>query len=255
MLQEERKNLILKELEKSSVARLEDLSAMLGVSIDTVRRDLKAMDKAGLIQYVRGGAASIHESEQFFNFKGRQIIHIPEKQAASKKALAAVTAGDLILLNSGTTNTVFAAELAKSRIPCTVVTNNSAAAAAAAAAAVSPYLKVRLLGGDYDAEEQSTYGSRCLAEIEKLHPDLCFLSINSIDLDAGYTDFRPQEIPLIRAMTRVTPRSAAIMDSTKLGRCAKEEIYPLTALPIVYMDDGADKETKEAYAAAGVDIR
>lgn len=252
MLQEERKNLILKELEKSSVARLEDLAELLQVSVDTVRRDLKSMDKAGLIQYVRGGATAIHGSDQFYNFKGRQIIHIPEKQAASQKALAAVTAGDLILLNSGTTNTVFAAELAKSRIPCTVVTNNSAAAAAAA---VSPYCKVRLLGGDYDVEEQSTYGSRCLAEIEKLHPDLCFLSINSIDLDTGYTDFRSQEIPLIRAMVRIAPRSAAIMDSTKLGRCAKEEIFPLPALPLIYMDDGAPKETKEAYAAAGVEIR
>lgn len=251
MIQEERKNLILKELDKTSVARLEDLAELLHVSIDTVRRDLKAMDRAGLIQYVRGGASALHASDQFYNFKGRQIIHIPEKQAASRKALQWVEPDDLILLNSGTTTTIFAQELARAKIPCTVITNNTAAAAAAA---LSPCCRVRLLGGSYDPEEQATYGSLCLTEIETLRPDLCFLSINAISTDEGFTDFRFHEIPLIRAMLKHTRRAAAIMDSTKLGRCAKEQIFPLPALPDVFMDDGVTDEWKEKFKAAGVAI-
>ena len=60
MIQEERKHIILQELSRTSVVKLEDLSQQLNVSIDTVRRDLKALDRAGLVQYIRGGAKAVH---------------------------------------------------------------------------------------------------------------------------------------------------------------------------------------------------
>ena len=113
MIQEERKHIILQELSRTSVVKLEDLSQQLNVSIDTVRRDLKALDRAGLVQYIRGGAKAVHESHQFAHFIGRKVIHNELKREAARKAVQLIQPNDLVMLNSGTTTTILAEEIAQ----------------------------------------------------------------------------------------------------------------------------------------------
>ena len=251
MIQEERKNLILRALDEAPVVKLEELSSRLGVSVDTIRRDLKAMDREGLLQYIRGGAKAIRPAEQFYPFKGREIINIDRKKAASRKALEWVKKGDVLFINSGTTNTILAGELARAAIPCTVVTNNLPAAMAAAA---SPCCTVHLLGGRLDADEQSTCGCECLAEVAAVYPDLCFLSVNALDTEAGLTDFRLEEIPVMQTILRTARQAAAVMDSTKIDRVAKRQVFAPSAMPPVIMDDGLRPEDRARYLAAGIRI-
>lgn len=167
MIQEERKHIILQELSRASVVKLEDLSQQLNVSIDTVRRDLKALDRAGLVQYIRGGAKAVHESHQFAHFNGRKVIHNELKREAARKAVQLIQPNDLVMLNSGTTTTILAEEIAQADLTCSIVTNNIAAAEAAAA---NPKCRIHLLGGDWDGAEQSTWGSRCLREAATYFP-------------------------------------------------------------------------------------
>lgn len=251
MIQEERRTLILKALEQSPLLKLEDLSLRLGVSIDTIRRDLKSMDRDGLLQYIRGGAKALRRKEQFYSFKGREIINIELKKEASRKALEWVKKGDVIFLNSGTTNTIFARELTRAMIPCTVITNNIAAATAAAA---NPRCTVQVLGGLLSAEEQSTCGADCLRQVASLYPDLCFLSVNSLELTAGMTDFRMQEIPIMQTAVRNARQCAAIMDSTKAGRIAKRQVFPPQSMPPIFMDNRIPPEEKAKYLAKGIEI-
>ena len=150
MIQEERKHIILQELSRASVVKLEDLSQQLNVSIDTVRRDLKALDRAGLVQYIRGGAKAVHESHQFAHFNGRKVIHNELKREAARKAVQLIQPNDLVMLNSGTTTTILAEEIAQADLTCSIVTNNIAAAEAAAA---NPKCRIHLLGGDWDGAE------------------------------------------------------------------------------------------------------
>ena len=124
----------------------EDLSQQLNVSIDTVRRDLKALDRAGLVQYIRGGAKAVHESHQFAHFNGRKVIHNELKREAARKAVQLIQPNDLVMLNSGTTTTILAEEIAQADLTCSIVTNNIAAAEAAAA---NPKCRIHLLGGDW----------------------------------------------------------------------------------------------------------
>lgn len=251
MIQEERKSLILQALSRSPVLKLEALADMLGVSVDTIRRDLKAMDREGLLQYIRGGAKAIRPAEQFYPFKGREIINIDRKKEASRKALEWVKKGDVIFLNSGTTNTILAGELARAGIPCTVVTNNLAAATAAAE---SPCCAVRLVGGRLDGAEQSTCGSECEQAVSRFFPDLCFLSVNALHTEAGLTDFRLEEIPIIQTLCRNARHTAAVMDSTKLDRVAKRQVFPPREAPPIFMDNAVRPEDKARYLAAGLRI-
>ena len=251
MIQEERRTLILKALEERPLLKLEDLSLRLGVSIDTIRRDLKSMDREGLLQYIRGGAKALRRKEQFYSFRGREIINIELKKEASQKALEWVKKGDVIFLNSGTTNTIFARELTRAMIPCTVITNNIAAATAAAA---NPRCSVQVLGGRLDSEEQSTYGADCLSQVAAVYPDLCFLSVNSLEITAGMTDFRMEEIPIMQTAMRHARQCAAIMDSTKAGRIAKRQVFPAGSMPPIFMDSRLPPEEKAKYLAKGIQI-
>ena len=251
MIQEERKNLILQELTRTSVVKLEDLARQLDVSIDTVRRDLKALDRAGLVQYIRGGAKAVHEPHQFAHYNGRKVVHAELKREAARKAVRLIKAGDLVMLNAGTTTTILAEEIAKAGISCSIVTNNIAAAEAASAGAAC---RIHILGGDWDGPEQSTWGSRCLREAETFFPDICFLAVNSLDVRTGLTDFRYHEIPIMQAMARNAWKTIAVMDSTKLDRLAKKQVFPLAQTPPIVMDNDIAPEDRQRYCQGGIQI-
>lgn len=251
MIQEERKNLILQELNRTSVVKLEDLSERLRVSIDTVRRDLKALDRAGLVQYIRGGAKAVQDSLQFSHFSGRKIIHNELKRETARKALQLIKRDDVIMLNSGTTTTILAEEIGRSGITCVLITNNIAAAEAASC---NTTCRIHLIGGEWDSSEQSTWGSRCLREAETYFPDICFLAINSLDSQNGLTDFRFHEIPIMQIMAKNAWKTVAVMDSTKLNRLAKKQVFPLMKTPLILMDNQVTSEDKQIYLRAGIRI-
>ena len=88
MLYTKRVEFILQELQLGKSVKVADLSKTLQVSVDTIRRDLKALEQEGLIKYVRGGACLPDSMLSFSNFTGREIVNAQLKREASRKALA-----------------------------------------------------------------------------------------------------------------------------------------------------------------------
>ena len=147
MLYNQRVEFVLQQLQLQSTVKVSDLSRQLQVSVDTVRRDLKAMEQQGLIRCVRGGACMPESRVSMSDFNGREIIHSDLKREAARKALAYIHEGDVVALNSGTTNTVLAQELLSLGKKFTVVTNNFAAASVLLQA---PQIRLVLVGGQLD---------------------------------------------------------------------------------------------------------
>ena len=108
MLYNERAEVILQQLQLQSTVKVGELSQLLQVSIDTIRRDLKSMEQSGLLKCVRGGACLPESMLSFSNFTGREIVNSDLKREASRKALAYIREGDVVALNSGTTNMILA---------------------------------------------------------------------------------------------------------------------------------------------------
>ena len=162
MLYNQRVEFVLQQLQLQSTVKVSDLSRQLQVSVDTVRRDLKAMEQQGLIRCVRGGACMPESRVSMSDFTGREIIHSDLKREAARKALAYIHEGDVVALNSGTTNTVLAQELLSLGKKFTVVTNNFAAASVLLQA---PQIRLVLVGGQLDPQERSTYGALCEQEL------------------------------------------------------------------------------------------
>lgn len=248
MLNMEREELILQQLQLCATVRATDLAKMMGVSLDTVRRDLKAMQIAGLVKCVRGGACLPESLEALSHFSGREVINIPYKRQAAMKALKYIRPGTLIALNSGTTNTVLAQEIVKRYSDLTIVTNNLAAASVLMQ---NPSIHTIIVGGDLDASERSTCGHTCEAEFARYTVDCAILSINAVDDMAGYTDFRFAEIGIMQTIVKHARKVIAVMDSSKIGKRSKKLVFPLETVDLLIMDDIPDK-TKEFYSNAGI---
>ena len=234
MLYNERAELILQQLQLQSTVKVTELSQLLQVSVDTVRRDLKNMEQEGWIKYVRGGACLPEDRNLFSNFTGREIIHSELKREAARKALDHIKEGDVVALNSGTTNTVLAQEMSGFNLKFTVVTNNYAALSI-----LMQNTAIRLIavGGTVDPLERSTYGNVCEREFAAYRPDLAFLSINAVNYQDGYTDFRLDEIGVIQTLARNARRVVAVMDSSKLGQCSKRVVLLPEQVDLLLMDE------------------
>ncbi len=252
MLYNERAKMILRQLQLQSAVKVTELSRLLQVSVDTVRRDLKNMEQEGRIKYVRGGACLPEDRNSFSNFTGREIIHSEWKREAARKALAFIKEGDVVALNSGTTNTVLAQELAGSNLKFTVVTNNYAALSVLMQ---NPAIRLIAVGGTMDSLERSTYGTVCEGEFAAYRPDIAFLSINAVNYQDGYTDFRLDEIGVIRILARTARKVVAVMDSSKLGQCSKRQVLSPEQVDLLLMDDRVPAEVKEKYRSKGIEIR
>ena len=251
MLYNERAELILQQLQLQSTVKVAELSQLLQVSVDTVRRDLKNMEQEGRIKYVRGGACLPEDRNSFSNFTGREIIHSEWKREAARKALAYIKEGDVVALNSGTTNTVLAQELAGLNLRFTVVTNNYAALSILMQ---NPAVRLIAVGGTMDPLERSTYGSVCEQEFGQYYPDLAFLSINAVSYSDGFTDFRFHEIGIIQLLAKTSKRVIAVMDSSKLGKCSKKKVLSRAQVDMVVMDSHISDEVKNKYREKGITI-
>ena len=251
MLYNERVQTILGQLQVRSTVKVNELSQLMDVSVDTIRRDLKSMERDGLVTCVRGGACLRGSVLSVADFTGREIINSGLKREAAGRAIECISQGDLIALNSGTTNTVLAQELAGAGVKCTVVTNNFAAREVLMG---SPSVQVIAIGGDVDAQERSSWGSACEAQFGRFRPDKVFLSINAVSLEDGFTDFRFRELGVIELLARTGKRVIAVMDSSKFGTCSKSKVLDLDQVDILVTDSRAGAETLEAYRDRGLEV-
>ena len=243
--------MILQQLQLQSIVKIGELSQLLNVSADTVRRDLRSMEQNGLVKCVRGGACLPESMASFMNFTGREIVNSELKREASRKAVGFVKEGDVIALNSGTTNTILSQELVSLDCRFTVVTNNYAAINILMQ---SPNIHLVAVGGDVDSLERSTYGTVCEQEFASYYPDIAFLSINAVSHNDGFTDFRFHEIGIIQLLAKTSKRVIAVMDSSKLGKCSKKKVLSRAQVDMVVMDSHISDEVKNKYREKGITI-
>ena len=251
MLYNERAEMILKQLKLQSTVKVNELSSLLNVSVDTVRRDLRSMEQEGLIKCVRGGACLPESMVSLSSFNGREIINMDLKREASRKALAYIKDGDVVALNSGTTNTVLAGEMLELACDITVVTNNLAAADLLMR---NGHIKLIVIGGMVDPLERSTFGTDCEKGFLSYHPDVAFLSINAVNHRDGYTDFRMGETGIIELLAGISRKTIALMDSSKLGKCSKKKVLSPDQADLLIMDDHVPEDIKKKYRKAGIEI-
>lgn len=246
MLTAERRQAILGRLERDGKVVASELVDALGVSEDTVRRDLRELAAAGHVQRVHGGALPPAPSDAPFT---QRLRVAPEAKAhLAEAALPLLEGAEVLVLDGGTT----ALELAR-RLPgdraCTVLTNSPPVAAALAA---HPRAEVVLVGGRLLKASQVTVGAAAVDAFRQVHADACVLGVCSLHPETGVTTTEHEEALTKRAMVEASAEVIALATADKLGTASPWVVGPLTDVTHLVTDAG--EALTAPYAAAGLSV-
>jgi len=223
----DRRTRIVGIIRGGSRATTATLARELGVSRETVRRDLLSLEAEGLVQRVHGGAIAPEGSEEA-PFDRRRRVFWSEKIAIGRKAARIIADGQIVFIDAGTTTLAFAEALAD-RPSVKVVTNSIGVAQRLGSQAV-------LLGGSINSDVPATFGELTLAEIERFQTDIAFISPVAIEPSAGVMNFALHEAEIARAMIRGAGKTALLADHSKFGTRSRVNICRLDAIDIIVTD-------------------
>ena len=229
MLQAARHTAIIDAVQRERVVRVSDLALLLGVSPMTVRRDIEALEEAGRVERIHGGAklpgdAGTHEPG--FELKSTQLT--AEKHAIAVEAASLVQEGMAIGLSAGTTTWALAKELVNGpRI--TVVTNSVRIAELFHGASSGPGRfgsTVILIGGERTPSD-ALVGPIATSSLKQLHLDALFLGVHGMDARAGFTTPNLLEAETASAFMASARSTVVLADHSKWGVVGIASIAPL----------------------------
>ncbi len=245
---EARHSEILRLLDAGRCVKVSDLSRRLGVSGETIRRDLERLEREGAVRRIHGGAVRVLGRAVEVPFTSRRTRQIDQKRRIARLARTLVSNGDTILIDASTSTL----ELAKSLPPMevTVVTNSLQAVMELGGLGVD----VIATGGTLRHPSLSMVGPVALRTLEERHADTVFFSCRGLTLGEGVTDASDVEADMKHRMIRAARRAVLLADGSKLGRVGFCSICPVGDLFAVVTDREAPAETLEELRAAGVRV-
>jgi DeoR family transcriptional regulator, fructose operon transcriptional repressor len=215
----ERQELIERLLLEDGRVGVVELSERFGVTTETIRRDLDALERAGALRRVHGGAvAGERRSTTEPTVLERTQQHAAAKEAIASRALDVLGDGfrGSIFLDAGTTTAAIArllpARLAATRGSAEVVTHSLTLAPALAAA---DGISLSVIGGRIRGITAAAVGASAVRSVEALRPDIAFVGANGLSAGFGLSTPDPEEAAVKEAIVRAARRVVVVADASK----------------------------------------
>jgi DeoR family fructose operon transcriptional repressor len=252
MYAEERQEAIAALVISKGRASVAELAQTYDVTTETVRRDLAALDKAGLVRRVHGGAVparALHLVEP--GVGERETTRADFKDAIAAAAIDYVPAtGASLLLDAGTTTGRIAALLPTDRE--LVVVTNSVPIAARLAATNS--VSLQLLGGRVRGLTQAAVGEQTLRVLDSIRVDIAFIGTNAISVRHGLSTPDGEEAAVKRAMVSAANYVVVAADSSKVGREDFVSFAPISSVDTLITDTELDDADRALFIEQGVEV-
>lgn len=248
MFNAERRQYILARLQQHGRIVATELSRELGVSEDTIRRDLREMAADGLIQRVHGGA--LLRSPATVNYTARQQQASSAKQQIARLAAGLVQHNQVIILDGGTTN-VLVAQYLPADLRATVITNSPPAAVALKDHAT---VEVILIGGRLYQDSLVTIGAAAIETLRKIRADICMLGICSLHPDIGISTQNLEETYVKQAMIESAAEVVALVSAEKLRTAASYVVAPLSELTCLVTERDVPETLLAPYLERGITV-
>lgn len=248
MLAEERYEKILKDLSEQNLVKSSDLVKLLNVSTETIRRDLERLEKDGLVKRVYGGAVLNNTNGLNPSFGMRNEMKNKEKDIIAHNAIKFINEGNSIALDNGTT-TLHLASLIKGNFTNLIVITNSLVIANMLYE--DPHIKVILLGGVLDREDNSLGGSLTESNIELFHIDKAFISVSGISLNNGATDFDFNYISIQKKLLNHSKEKFLLADSGKFNNSSLLKVCDLEYADYIITDSNLSECIYNQFYEAG----
>lgn len=243
LLKAERQDKILDILSMEKKIIASEMSVRLGVSEDTIRRDIKELDQKGLLKKVHSGAVKTGPAKT--RFYQRMELDLDEKIRIAKKGAALIEPESVILIDDGTTNYQLVNQLDQ-RISCTIITNSIPIINLLE---TYPNVQVITLGGNLFKASMANLGYETIKQLDTIHPDLYFMGIYSISDEVGVTHSAMDECQLKQKMLSVSSQTAALVTREKIGSVSNYVVCKTSDLTYMITDETDEiKETKSSLA-------
>lgn len=246
MIHSKRHGEILRILHEEGTVTIASLAERLGVSLETVRRDVKPLADDGSVLKMHGAvglASMVGEAP----FERRMRENAEAKRLIARMVAATIRDGEAIMLDTGTTTSFLARELLGHR-RLTVVTNSSDIARTLATVNGN---KVYMAGGELRSDSGAAFGISAIEFVSRFSVDHAVISIGAVDAVAGLTDYDLDEAEFARMVLSRGQRSLVITDHTKFGRQGLVRVCGFDGFSELATDQPPPRDVAAALSQAG----
>jgi len=226
-----------------------ELAAELDVSQETIRRDIRLLVAEGELIKLHG-AVRHPEAGREAPFERRMRENVEAKRMIARHAARMVEDGDSVMMDTGTTTSIFARELLGKR-GLTIVTNSSDVARTLATVNGN---KVYMAGGELHGDNGAAFGRSACAFVAGFNVRHAVISIAAINTEAGLMDYRLDEAEFARIVLRCGERKMVLTDSTKFARTALVRVAGFEDLDTIVTDRAPPRDLGQAIASAGASV-
>lgn len=245
---------IMSMLERDKVVMVADLSREMGVTEETVRKDLEKLEKQERLCRVHGGAYLNEGYGTETPVRVRSRIMQEEKELIGRRSLELIHEKDSIFLDCSTTALHMARLLADWDKKMTLMTNSLAAAMEVRS---NPAIRLVLFGGELNRDRVAFEGQSVLAEMKEVFIGKAFISSAGISPEAGITDSTREEAEIRRQVIRQAKQCILMADSTKIGRNGLYVVGGLEDIDTLVLDcplESVDENLARQLAARKISV-
>ena len=231
-------------------ASVTQISDQLGVTTETVRRDLDVLERRGVLRRMRGGAELLHSTPFEQALAARHAEQFDDKLVIARRAVDELPEDGVVVLDSGSLTFVCAQAMPKDR-PLVIVTNNLPAAQYLAD---FDALRIVTLPGTIRGLTSAAVDAWTSRRLSTLTADLAIIGVNGLTTTHGLTTTDTEEAAAKRAMLLCARRRIVPVISGKLGRNSFCSFAAVNEVDLIITDQGADPDVVRDLAAAGPEV-
>ncbi|MCW9710759.1 DeoR/GlpR family DNA-binding transcription regulator [Avibacterium sp. 21-586] len=232
---------ILQLVNSVGKVNVNELAQQFSVSVETIRRDLRALNQKGLLHRVHGGAMSSQSKDIGRSFQARQRLNSEAKKYIAQQVVDYIFEGAVIGLDASSSSWHFAQLIPD--IPCTVVTNSMHNINALVN---KPNVTTIATGGVYSAKYAAFYGPLSEQLLLRLHIDLCVFSCTGVDSSGAIWESNELNASIKRKLIDASAQKFLLLDSSKFERKNLIKLGELSQLDILFTDQ-APNESLQNY--------
>ena len=239
---------LLEQVQERGTVSVEDLAALFGVAMQTVRRDVKLLSDAGLLARFHGGVRVPSSTTENLAYRQRQLLNEAAKQRIARAVAQAVPEGCSLIINIGTTTEAIARELLHHK-GLRVITNNLNVAAILSD---NTNCEVIVTGGVVRSRDRGVVGEATVDFIRQFKVDIGLIGISGIEADGSLRDFDYREVKVAQTIIQHSREVWLAADNSKFNRPAMVELARLNQVDMLFTDMPPPSPFPDLMSDAGV---
>ena len=239
----ERQKKIIEELSLKGSISVNELSTDLGVTVETIRRDLEKLEKLEQLTRTHGGAVSFEGTTLDLPSEKRSEMNINGKIEIAKKAIQHIHSGDTIFLD-GSTTSYYLSKLIKEIKNISVITNSLQIIKELSGCST---IKLISIGGVYDLSNESFIGEMAVSNIKNYCANKAFFSSKGVTTDKGILESNELEYQIKKVMLENSTKKYFLVDKSKINRIGFLKLADFSEIDVFVTDAKLSEEWQDIF--------